>query len=274
MARRPEAVNYFLNEARLAARLTHPCIVQVHDLGRTGDDYFIAMEYIDGADLDRLLRSARAGGRQVPVAIALAILRRVCDGLHAAHVARGDDGTPLGIIHRDVKSANVLVSSEGSVKVADFGIARAAVGVRTTTVGQTRGTVEVMAPEQRTGGELDARADVYGVGAIAYELLTGAPVNLDLAILLQYGIPGWPHLPALTRERPELPPELDAIVFGALAFDPAARPASCAALEELLAAVATTHRLVAGDKELAAWFASERAFLTANPALAVPTVSS
>ena len=274
MARRPEAVGYFLNEARLAAQLTHPCIVQVFDLGRAGDDYYIAMEYVDGADLDHLLRAVRARGAQVPASIALAILRRVCDGLHAAHVARGDDGAPLGIIHRDVKTANVLLSSEGAVKVGDFGIARAATGARTTSVGQTRGTVEVMAPEQRTGGEIDVRADVYGVAAIGYELLSGAPVNLDLAILLQYGVPGWPHLPPLSRARPELPAELDAIILGALAFDPADRPASCAALEELLAAVVTAHGLLATDKDLAAWLAAERALQpAAAPAPATLSLS-
>ncbi len=271
MARRPEAVNYFLNEARLAAQLTHPCIVQVHDLGRVGDDYYIAMEYVDGADVDRLLRSIRARGGEVPPAIALAILRRVCDGLHAAHIAKADDGTPLGIIHRDVKTANVLVSSEGAVKVGDFGIARAATGARTTSVGETRGTVEVMAPEQRTGDEIDVRADVYGVAALGYELFSGAPVNLDLAILLQYGVTGWPHLPPLRNARPELPAELDDILLGALAFDPADRPPSCAALEELLAAVATRHGLIAGDKDLAAWLAAERAHLPATATAAADT---
>ena len=266
MARRPEAVNYFLNEARLAAQLTHPCIVQVFDLGRAGDDYYIAMEYVDGADLDKLLRAIRARDGQVPAAIALAIVRRVCDGLHAAHVAKADDGTPLGIIHRDVKTANVLVSAEGAVKVGDFGIARAATGARTTSVGQTRGTVEVMAPEQRAGDEIDVRADVYGVGALAYELLSGAPVNLDLAILLQHGIAGWPHLPPLALARPELPAELDTIIFGALAFEPADRPASCAAFEELLAGVVTRHGLLAGDKELVTWLAAEREHVAAAAA--------
>jgi hypothetical protein len=256
MARRPDAVQYFLDEARLASRLRHPNVVGVLDLGQAGDAYFIAMELVDGADLDSALRAVRAGGGQVPIAVALAIVRKVCDGLHAAHTAVDDAGQPLTIIHRDVKPANVLVSRQGEVKIGDFGIARAATSVRTTTIGETRGTAEFMAPEQRMGHPVDVRADVYAVAAIAYELVTGAEVNLDLAALVHRGVVGWPHLAAPSTVRPGLPPELDAIMLGALAFAPDDRPASCAALEAQLAAVAARHGMVASDKDLAAWLAA------------------
>ncbi len=255
LARNASAVNHFLDEARLASRLTHPSIVQVLDLGKTGTDYFIAMELVDGADLDRLLRAARDRGEQVPLPIAMTILRRVCDGLHAAYTALGADGTPLGLIHRDVKTANVLLSKTGAVKIGDFGIARAATTVRTTTIGETKGTAEVMPPEQRMGQEIDVRADVYATAALGYELMTAATVNLDLAVLAKFGIEGWPHLPPPSQLRPELPVALDAVLIGALAYDPANRPPSCAALEEQLAAIAHRHRLSADDKEIAAWLA-------------------
>ena len=195
-------------------------------------------------------------------------LSRVCDGLHAAHTAVGEDGAPLALIHRDVKTGNVLLSRQGGVKIGDFGIARAATQVRTTTIGETKGTAEVMAPEQRMGHDLDVRADVYAVAALGYELLTGVAVNLDLAILAQYGIEGWPHLAAPSAVRPELPRELDAILIGALAYHPSGRPDSCAALEERLATVANRHGLVCGDKEIAAWLADELPRLS-NGALAV-----
>jgi hypothetical protein len=266
MARRPEAVNHFLDEARLASRLDHPSIVAVHDLGRTGNEYFIAMEYVDGPDLDRLLRSMRARAAQVPLAVALTILRRVCDGLHAAHTACGDDGVPLHLIHRDVKTGNVLLSRQGAVKIGDFGIARAATTIRTTTIGETKGTAEVMAPEQRMGQDIDVRADVFAVAALGYELLTGAAVNLDLAILAQLGVEGWPHLPLPSTLRPELPVELDAILIGALAYERTGRPDTCAALEEQLAGVASSHGLACGDKEIAAWLATELPRLS-DPAL-------
>lgn len=257
LARRPEVVAYFLDEARLASRLSHPAIVQIFDLGRAGDGYYIAMELIDGADLDRVLRAVRAGGRAVPVAIALHLLRKVCDGLHAAHTAVDDQGQPLGLIHRDVKCGNVMVSRDGVVKVTDFGIAKANEQLHVTAVGSASGTPAVMAPEQRMGGAMDQRVDVYGVGAIAYELLANVAVNLDVAALIPQGVQAWPPLPPPSQVRPGLPAELDDLVMQALSFDAAGRPDSCAVVEHLLEAVATGQGLVASDKDVVRWLADE-----------------
>jgi serine/threonine protein kinase len=151
----------------------------------------------------------------------------------------------------------VLLSKQGAVKIGDFGIARAATTVRTTTIGETKGTAEVMAPEQRMGQEIDVRADVYSCAALGYELLTGTAVNLDLAILAQLGVDGWPHLAMPSAVRSELPTDLDRILIGALAYEPSGRPDSCAALEDQLAAVALRNGLVCGDKEIAAWLSDE-----------------
>jgi protein kinase-like protein len=255
-ASNPAVVELFLDEARLVAGLDHPNIVQTHDLGRAGDRYFIAMEYVDGSDLARLIEAVSARGERVPLPCALGILCRICDGLHAAHTAVGPDNRPLWLVHRDVKSANVFVSRTGAVKVGDFGIAKAthAVRISRTEVGQVKGTPGTMAPEQRLGQEVDRRADVYGVGAIAYELLSGGPVNLDLVALAARGIAGWPHLPPLASQRPDLPSELDAIIIKALAYDPQQRYEDCAALEADLRAVGSQ---VAGglaeDKAIGAW---------------------
>ena len=259
LARNERAVELFLDEARLAARIHHPNVVGIQDLGKIGDDYVIVMDYVDGVDLERLLAGARAAGRPVPIAVALGILGRICDGLHAAHTATGPDGAPLGIIHRDVKSANVLVSRQGGVKVVDFGIAKASAQAHLTIAGETKGTPATMAPEQRVGDEVDVRADVYAVGAVGYELLTGRAVNLDLAALAHLGIEDWPHLPAPSSVRPELPPELDALLFGAMAFERERRPADCAAFEAALEAVAKRHDLTASDKDLARWVERELA---------------
>ncbi|MGE0399044.1 MAG: serine/threonine-protein kinase, partial [Kofleriaceae bacterium] len=218
LARNQRAVDHFLDEARLAARVHHPNVVAIQDLGKIGNDYCIVMEYVEGVDLERLLMAAREGGRQVPLNVGLAILGKMLDGLNAAHTATGPEGNALGIIHRDVKAANVLVSKQGGVKVVDFGIAKAATQGHLTIAGETKGTPSMMAPEQRVGEVVDVRADVYSSGAVAYEVLTGHAVNLDLAALAHLGVENWPHLPPPSSLRAELPYELDKIILGSMAF--------------------------------------------------------
>lgn len=265
----PGALEHLLDEARLASRLDHPNIVQVIDLGRNDDGYFIAMEYLDGPDLENLMERTRARGEAVPLDIALSILVQVCAGLHAAHTAQAQDGTPLALVHRDVKAANVLVARNGAVKVADFGIATAAPAQRVsrTEIGQLKGTPGYMAPEHRLGAAVDARADLYGVGAIAYELLTGTPVNLDLAVLAARGTTGWPHLPPPSRVRTDLPPPLDAVVFKALAYERSNRYVDCAALGDAFAAVAASTAPLASGRAVASWVA--RLLEADDPARAV-----
>jgi serine/threonine-protein kinase len=257
LARNQRAVDHFLDEARLAARITHANVVAIQDLGKIGDDYAIVMEYVDGVDLERLLMAARTGSRPVPVAVGLGILCRICDGLSAAHKATASDGTPLGIIHRDVKSANVLVARQGGVKVVDFGIAKAATQSHLTIAGETKGTPSMMAPEQRVGEMVDVRADVYSVAAVGFEILTNHGVNLDLAALAHLGIDNWPHLPLPSSLRRELPVELDAILLGAMAFERDKRPANCDVFEEQFEEVMKKHGLSATDKDIARWVEGE-----------------
>ena len=254
-ASQSQVVDNFLDEARLAAQLYHPNIVQTVDLGRAGDHYFMAMEYIDGTDLLRLISISEARRKPVPLPVALAIVRGICAGLQAAHEACQPDGQPLDLVHRDVKSANVFVSRNGVIKVGDFGIAKAhhAGWVRRTENGLVKGTPGYMAPEQRLGQAIDGRADLYGVGAIAYELLTGQPVNLDLALLAAKGKEGWPHLAPIGAMRRDVPAELEAIVMRALAFDREDRFPSCAALEQAFEGVAVANPPIAGDKAVARW---------------------
>jgi serine/threonine-protein kinase len=261
LARNPRAVEHFLDEARLAARITHPNVVAIQDLGKIGNDYVIVMDYVEGVDLERMLASARAGGRYVPLEVALGILCRICDGLNGAHNATATDGTPLNLIHRDVKSANVLVARQGQVKVVDFGIAKAATQAHNTIAGETKGTPSTMAPEQRVGEVVDVRADVYSVAVIGYEILTGHAVNLDLATLAHLGIERWPHLPAPSTQRMGLPQELDAILLTAMSFEREHRPANCAAFEEMFERVMKQRGLSCSDKDIARWVESELALL-------------
>jgi serine/threonine-protein kinase len=257
LARNQRAVDHFLDEARLAARIHHPNVVAIQDLGKIGNDYVIVMEYVEGVDLERLLTSARTGMRPVPIAVGLGILCRICDGLDAAHQATSPDGSPLDIVHRDVKSANVLVSRQGSVKVVDFGIAKAAKQVHYTIAGETKGTPAMMAPEQRVGDQVDVRADVYSSAAVGYELVTGQAVNLDLAALAHLGVENWPHLPLPSSVRASLPAELDEILLHAMAFERDKRPADCAALGAMIEAVMKAHNLSTSDKEIGRWVESE-----------------
>jgi serine/threonine protein kinase len=259
LARNQRAVEHFLDEARLAVSITHPNVVAIQDLGKIGNDYVIVMEYVEGVDLERLLTAARNAGRAVPVDVGLGILCRICDGLNAAHTALAKDGTALNIIHRDVKAANVLVSKQGGVKVVDFGIAKAAQQSHNTVAGETKGTPSMMAPEQRVGEVVDVRADVYSTGAVAFEVLTGHAVNLDLAALAHLGVENWPHLPSPSSLRPQLPAELDSLLLTAMAFERDRRPANCAAFETQLESVMKKYALTCSDKDIARWVSSELA---------------
>ena len=167
----------------------------------------------------------------MPIDVALGILCRICDGLHAAHRATATDGTPLNLIHRDVKSANVLVSKQGSVKVVDFGIAKAASRSHLTVAGETKGTPSMMAPEQRVGEQVDVRADVYAVAAVGFEVMTGHGVNLDLAALAHLGVENWPHLPPPSIAAPAAAARARSDPARAMSFERESRPADCAAFE-------------------------------------------
>ena len=261
LARNQRAVDHFLDEARLAARVVHPNVVGIQDLGKIGNDYVIVMDYVEGVDLEKLLANARNGPRPVPVNVGLGIVCRICDGLNGAHKAVTPEGQPIGIIHRDVKSANVLVSKQGGVKVVDFGIAKAATQVHLTVAGETKGTPSMMAPEQRVGEQVDVRADVYSVAAVAYETLTGHAVNLDLAALAHLGVDNWPHLPPPSQLRPDLPPELDAMLLTAMSFERDKRPADCAVFEAMFEQVMKANNLSASDKDIARWVEAEMKWL-------------
>jgi serine/threonine-protein kinase len=163
--------NMFLDEAHLASRIRHANVVEIHDLGEEQGLLYLVMEYIDGESLNALRRAA--GDTLVPRRLALKIIADSAAGLHAAHELRSHDGNPLGIVHRDVSPQNILISYNGVVKVTDFGIAKAVGRISQTTDTTLKGKPAFMAPEQIAGGEVDARADVFALGIVAYQLLTG-----------------------------------------------------------------------------------------------------
>lgn len=170
-------VQMFLEEARIVARLSHPNIVSTFDLGQVNNDYFLALEYVDGLTLERILDLEKARGEQaMPWPIAVRIIASIAEGLDHAHKARDSAGVPLLLVHRDVSPSNIVVSRDGVAKVLDFGIAKAMAArdqKLKTGVGIIRGKVPYMSPEQVQGLELDARSDVFSLAAILYEITTG-----------------------------------------------------------------------------------------------------
>ena len=207
----------FLREGRLAARLAHPNVIRIFDVGEDGERPFIAMEYVDGETLAELVR--RRGPLPAREVAELGV--QICRALAAAHEA--------GLVHRDVKPQNLLLGSNRLLKLGDFGIAFGLGGTRLTMAGTVLGTAAYLAPEQARGEEVTAAADVYGVGAVLYELLTGRPPRTPTSLA---------DLTDSTTIAPPVgaPLPLARIVMRCLAADPAARPASAAALAHELAA--------------------------------------
>jgi serine/threonine-protein kinase len=173
IARDPEFVAMFLDEAHLSSRIEHPNVVQILDVVAEEDEVFLVMEYVRGESLERLRRKARKRKQPVPVQVAVNIMYGVLAGLHAAHEAVGEDGKPLGIVHRDVSPPNILESEEGIARITDFGIAKAESRLQTTQDGQMKGKIPYMAPEQLLGNteRIDRRIDVFAAGVVLWELL-------------------------------------------------------------------------------------------------------
>lgn len=165
-------VTMLTDEAKLVVNLSHPNIVQIYDLGRVADDYFISMEFIDGINLRELINRGQERNEPLPLDVCLYLASEICKGLDYAHSKRGPDGQPLGIVHRDVSPHNILVTFEGEVKIVDFGIAKAAMNVSQTQLGTLKGKVTYMSPEQAVGKPIDHHTDIFSCGIVLYEMLT------------------------------------------------------------------------------------------------------
>ena len=166
-------VKMFLDEARTSAQLNHPNIVQIYDLGREGDSYYIAMEFIAGENLAAIAWRGMKRGKPFPPPFAARVIADACKALHYAHHLKGSDGQPLEIVHRDISPQNILVTYEGEVKVVDFGIAKAKTKSEHTKTGMLKGKFSYMSPEQCLGAPVDMRSDVFALGILLYELCSG-----------------------------------------------------------------------------------------------------
>src|SRR5580704_11665784 len=237
------AVGMFLDEARLAASLNHQNVAQVFEVGEDVGIHYLAMEYVHGQDLRALLAKAGSQGTRIPLELALTTVAGAAAGLHHAHERRGPDGNPLGIVHRDVSPSNIMVGYDGSVKLLDFGIAKAASRSVETQSGIIKGKFAYMAPEQCRGRDVDRRSDVFSLGIILYEISTQhrcfrADSDFDTMHRIVTGDVVRP-----TRIVPSYPAALEAIVMKALAIDAAQRYQSAGQLLEAIEAFAVVSRL-------------------------------
>ena len=235
-------VRAFIDEAKLAAQLDHPHIAQVYDLCKLEEHYCYAMEYIEGRDLAAVLRRAARLGSPLPIALAVQIARAVASALHHAHERPG-----LGIVHRDVSPTNIVISTEGVVKLLDFGVAKARTSSLQTKVGAIKGKPEYMAPEQAAGAAIDRRADIYALGMVLAELVTGErrPPGPEWrgADSLRPPGPEWRGADSLRSPGTTVPPALAAIIRRALAADRAARHQTARELQVALDDYARSERL-------------------------------
>ena len=217
----PEFVTMFINEAKLAALLSHQNIVQIYELGHYENVYYIAMEYLMGKDLRTVFNQARTIGFPPSVGQVLLIFTKICSGLDYAHRKKDLNGHPLNIVHRDISPQNVLVSYEGEIKIVDFGIAKAASQTSETRAGMIKGKLAYLAPEQAWGKAVDCRSDIFAMGIVLYEMLTGQKLftgQNEFSVLEK--VREGKVDPVPSKLNPKVSPELEAILLKALAKDP------------------------------------------------------
>ncbi len=240
LAHDEEFISMFLDEARLAARIRHPNVVPTLDISDSqGDGYFLVMEYIEGDHLGALLREAARGGQRLPVGVTLRILVDALEGLGAAHTLKDGDGKALAIVHRDISPHNILLGTDGVARITDFGVAKAEVRLSSTRDGQFKGKLAYMAPEQASNGTADQRSDLFSMGIVLWESLTGrrlfrADNNGELLNRLLNA-----PIPVPSEYVPELAP-LDEVLRKALAREPAERFQTAAELVEAIEAAASS----------------------------------
>ncbi len=231
LAANQEFVTMFIDEAKLAAQLNHPNIGHIYDLGKLEDSYFIAMEYVEGKDLRAIMREIEERKRLMPIRVATFIAQKVCSALQYAHQARDMDGKAMDLVHRDVSPQNIIISTSGEVKLVDFGIAKAASKASHTVSGALKGKLLYMSPEQAWGKTVDRRGDIFSLGTVMSEMLTGRKLfygDSEMSILEK--VREAKVVPP-KESRPEVPDALQRIILRALQRDPERRYRDCKAMQ-------------------------------------------
>jgi serine/threonine-protein kinase len=251
VARVPELLTSFIDEARLARYLKHPNIAQVYEFGRISGVHFIAFEFVPGPTVEQLFLQCRAAVGPIPVAVVLGIATQLCDALEHAHTLRDETGQHLRIVHRDVSPSNLIVSTVGLVKLIDFGLAKAKYQTAESQAGIVKGKLSYTAPEY-IAGQLDARCDLWAVGVVLHELLTGQRLfasDDDASKVMR--IQSMPIVPP-SQLNAEVSRGLDSVVLTALERDPARRWQSAADLRMALGANTSQYRELP-RAQLVAW---------------------
>jgi len=235
LAQNEAFIQMFLDEARLCARLDHANIVSVFDISKKDDTYFLVMEFVDGANLKKIVESLKKRGQRIGLGAAVLIAMESCRGLSYAHELHDENGTPLKIVHRDISPPNILLTRRGEVKLADFGLAKASTQLQTTDPGVVKGKFSYLSPEAAEGNEVDARADIFSIGIVLWELLAGKRLFLgenDYATVKLVQRANIPRLAPLNREVDE---QFEEILLRALSKDPKYRFQTAQELGDTLA---------------------------------------
>lgn len=247
----------FAREATLASMLKHPNIVEVYgDQGASDAECFFAMEYVHGPDLNMLLKELKEGTHPIPLEHAIQIAMGMCAGLHHAHEYRGADGQALSIVHRDVSPSNVMIASDGVVKITDFGVAKALALTSFTQAGTRKGKLSYMSPEQAVADPVDRRTDIFAIGTVLFEMTTLQRMfggENELAVMHKLLFRERPRPSAL---RHDYPPELESILLKAVAQKPDDRFSSAQEMYQALHDFAQRRRLLSTPAHLARWVAS------------------
>jgi serine/threonine protein kinase len=248
-----EFISMFIDEAKIAVQLQHANIAQIFDLGKVDGSYFIALEYVNGRDLRSIFDRMRSRGESLPIPMACYVMMQVCEGLDYAHNKRDGQGRELHLIHRDISPQNVLIGYDGEVKLIDFGIAKAAGKASTTQAGILKGKFGYMSPEQVRGLPIDKRSDIFAVGIVLYELLTGERLfvgETDFSTLEK--VRNVEIVPPSSYNK-KIPPELERLILKALARDPEDRYSNAIDLHDDLQSFLYSIGEFYSRKDLSAW---------------------
>ena len=257
LAKEADCIEMFLDEAKIASRITHPNVCSVFDFGQADGEYYIAMEYLVGEPLARLFTQVAKIPEQrrsplLPLRMAR-IIADACEGLHAAHELKDASGDLLNVVHRDVSPRNLFITYDGAVQLVDFGVASARERLHKTSTGDVKGTIAYMAPEQLKAGSIDRRIDIWALGAALWEALAvkrlfkrDTTANTMFALLYE-------EIDPPSKYRPQVPRELDEIALKALARDPNGRWQSAREMGQALRRFLSRHEELIGPAELSQW---------------------